>query len=270
MHCATFSHQAAVERYNRDPNGNRSAASNDFLSGFCAVLQGFSARQKLKKGSIGFEDEWVDSNLVYQEYIKDRHHVHLSATRWKSVAGFVRFLGQKKIAEIKRKKSNDDLNQNSDVKYIFGDEKEDSSNETDSDTDNEEEEFQKDPTKRPKWFIKLIDKSPEAILAAKSKNAADKKASEEESLQIKQMALVNKLAQKPISTSTVPVILAKPSFQQQQQQAKTKGVASIFEESSSSEEEQEEIVQKKNLVLEILAKEEMNLKNEQRPREEVS
>ena len=66
------------------------------------------------------EDDWVDSNLVYQEYIKDRHHIHLSATRWKSVAGFVRFLGQKGIAEIKKKKKNISST-DSDAKYIFGD-----------------------------------------------------------------------------------------------------------------------------------------------------
>lgn len=231
------------------------------MSGFCAVLQGFSARQKLKKGSYGLEDEWVDSNLVYQEYIKDRHHVHLSATRWKSVAGFVRFLGKKGIAKIKRKNMNASL-ADSDAKYIFG---QTGAEESDGDVDfnpeeeeeEEEEVFEKDPTKRPKWFIKLIDKSPEAILAYKSKAAAIKKVSEEENLQVRQMALVEKKAAAGTEPLSVPkVVIAMRQVQQLKPLAK---VASIFEESSSSDEE-EETFQKKNLVLEEIAAEEMEFK----------
>lgn len=246
-----------MEKYNRDPSGNKTASSNDFLSGFCGVLQGFSARQKLKKGAAGLDDDdWVDSNLVYQEYIKDRHHVHLSATRWKSVAGFVRFIGQKGIAEVKKKKPKNGSIQDSEIKYIFGDNNESISESEEDDEEEAEEVFEKDPTKRPKWFIKLIDKSPEAILAAKSKATADKKSSEEESLQVKQMASVEKMAtQKSTTSITVPVIVNK-SLKQQPQVPQNK-IASIFEESSSSEEEEEigKQVQKKNLVLENLANE---------------
>lgn len=215
------------------------------------------------------EDDWVDSNLVYQEYIKDRHHVHLSSTRWKSVAGFVRFLGQKGLAEIKKKRSDSSISTDSDAKYIFGDKIEGESDEEmdyNSDEFEEEEEvFEKDPKKRPKWFIKLIDKSPEAILAAKSKAAAIKKATEEESLQVRQMALVEKKAASDVVTSApkvIPIISTK-----QTQQKPTAKVASIFEESSSSDEEQQqqEIVKKKNAVLEEIAVEEMKLKKERGP-----
>lgn len=235
------------------------------MSGFCAVLQGFSARQKLKKGSVGFDDEWVDSNLVYQEYIKDRHHVHLSATRWKSVAGFIRFLGQKGIAEIKKKKMNNSSN-DSDSKYIFGDTgAEESDEDVNFNSEEEEEEevevFEKDPTKRPKWFIKLIDKSPEAILAAKSKAAAVKKVSEEESLQARQMALVEKKAASGNENFNVPKVIIATKKQVQLQKPVAK-VASIFEESSSSSDEQLEKVQKKNLVLEEIAAAELILKKE--------
>lgn len=251
-----------MDRYNHDPAGNKAAASNDFLNGFCAILQGFSARQKLKKGSVGLEDDWVDSNLVYQEYIKDRHHVHLSGTRWKSVAGFVRFLGQKGIAEIKKKKVNLSP-QNQEDKYIFGD----ISNSDGSDEENESEEdseevFEKDPTKRPKWLIKLIDKSPEAILAAKSKASDRKKTSEEESLHLRQMASVERRAAASTSQTTVPIILSgkSPRIQEQKQ---TK-VASIFEDVSSSDEEIEPAtkIQKNNSVLEEIAAEEVKFKKE--------
>lgn len=259
VHCSTFFHQAAMEKYNRDPSGNKSADSNEFLSGFCAVLNGFSSRQKLKKGSEALEDEWVDSNLVYQEYIKDRHHIHLSATRWNSVARFVRFMGLKGIAEIKKKKNTSNLD--SDEKFIFGESVED-----DESADDESEEVESDPTKRPKWFIKLIDKSPEAILLGKSKSAALKKVSDEEALQARQMALVEKRAKSTTTTekqSTKIVTLVAPIKTQQQQLVKS--VASIFEE--SDDEETDEIIvnesfRKKNLVLEKLAEEESKYKKE--------
>ena len=268
VHSSTFAHQAAVERYNRDPSGNRTAASNDFLSGFCAVLQGFSARQKLKKGTVGSDDDWVDSNLVYQEYIKDRHHVHLSGTRWKSVAGFVRFLGQKGVAVVKKKKKIDSASQDYEDKYIFGGDSIDESEGEDEEIEEEsegEEVFEKDPTKRPKWFIKLIDKSPEAILAAKSKAAASKKSSEEESLQSRQMASVERkaaVAAAAVTSTTVPVIISL----QQSNQYKPAKVASIFEESSFSDDETGPAtkIQKKNSVLEEIAAEEIKFKKERR------
>jgi DNA/RNA-binding protein KIN17 len=36
----------------------------------------------------------VSAHSIYQEYIKDRHHVHMKATHWTSLAGFVRYLGK--------------------------------------------------------------------------------------------------------------------------------------------------------------------------------
>lgn len=238
MHCSTFSHQAAVQRYNLDPLGNKAAASNEFLNGFCAVLQGFSARVKLKKGpSDGVNDDWVDSNLVYQEYIKDRHHVHLSATRWNSVAGFVRFLGQKGIAEVKRKRA--DSSEDSEAKYAFGEG--DEGSEASEEEENSENElvYEKDPSKRPKWFIKLIDKSPEAILTAKSKLAALKKTNEEELLRSRQLAAVEKKAKAKakdiFSEPKVSHVIIKQNHPQTQP---LKKAAAIFDESSSSDSDQ--------------------------------
>ena len=269
-----------MERFNCDPIGNRAAASNDFLNGFCGVLQGFSSRLKLKKGkgiSAAAADEegidWVDSNLVYQEYIKDRQHTHLSATRWKSVAGFVRFIGQKGIAQIKKKKSEII---SAEDKYIFGEDATVESADSESEffnSDPESETFEKDPTKRPKWFIKLIDKSPEAILAMKSKEAVAKKLNEEESLQIRQMSSVEKQSQasktsvkrqQQILPISVEKIIKKPPQLNNPQKSKLK----IFDEETSSEEEEDEKIkaiklqskQKINLVLEEIAAEEVKFK----------
>jgi DNA/RNA-binding protein KIN17 len=32
--------------------------------------------------------------MVYQEYIKDRNHVHMNATCWVTLSGFVQYLGR--------------------------------------------------------------------------------------------------------------------------------------------------------------------------------
>ena len=33
------------------------------------------------------------ANNVYQEYIKDKNHIHMNATRWCTLSGFVQYLG---------------------------------------------------------------------------------------------------------------------------------------------------------------------------------
>ena len=41
-----------------------------------------------------FGTKRVSANLVYQEYIRDRSHTHMNATKWTTLTGFVRFLGK--------------------------------------------------------------------------------------------------------------------------------------------------------------------------------
>lgn len=41
-----------------------------------------------------FGTKRVPANRVYQEYIADRNHVHMNATMWLSLTGFVKWLGQ--------------------------------------------------------------------------------------------------------------------------------------------------------------------------------
>jgi len=36
--------------------------------------------------------KWIPINKVYNELIHDRHHTHLSATRWGSLNGFAAYL----------------------------------------------------------------------------------------------------------------------------------------------------------------------------------
>ena len=41
-----------------------------------------------------FGTKRVHSNVVYQEYIRDREHTHMNATKWTTLTGFVRYLGR--------------------------------------------------------------------------------------------------------------------------------------------------------------------------------
>lgn len=228
-------------------------ASSEFLDGFCAVLRGFAARQKIKYGQRGLEDDWVDANLVYQEYIRDRHHTHLTATRWKSVAGFLRFLGQKGIAEVKQKRPSQSAADDAEYLYILPETEAESG---DQDADESSTDFNDgfdeqptstasytatatvDPSKRPKWFIKLIDKSPEAILAAKNKTMQQRKVEQEQGFQARQLEAVQRQAQSMSNSSSgkgssnnAPIVLIQKKPQHHVDAAAAKKdslVASLF------------------------------------------
>jgi DNA/RNA-binding protein KIN17 len=42
----------------------------------------------------------VLANTVYNEYIQDKHHVHMNATRWVTLGGFVQTLGKAGIVKV--------------------------------------------------------------------------------------------------------------------------------------------------------------------------
>ena len=42
----------------------------------------------------------VRANTVYNEYIQDKHHVHMNATRWVTLNGFVGTMGKAGIVKV--------------------------------------------------------------------------------------------------------------------------------------------------------------------------
>jgi len=42
----------------------------------------------------------VFANKVYNEYIADRHHIHMNATMWESLSSFVKYLGRTKQCDV--------------------------------------------------------------------------------------------------------------------------------------------------------------------------
>ncbi|KAG8968700.1 hypothetical protein FRC03_006447 [Tulasnella sp. 419] len=47
-----------------------------------------------------FGTKRVKANTVYQEYIQDKHHLHMNATRWVTLTEFVKHLGRTGVARV--------------------------------------------------------------------------------------------------------------------------------------------------------------------------
>nr|VZI52518.1 unnamed protein product [Spirometra erinaceieuropaei] len=71
-------------------NGGKfiSSFSSEFLKGYLDIVR----RQ--------FGGKRVHANVVYQEYIKDKQHIHMNATRWHSLTGLCLWLGKQGICRV--------------------------------------------------------------------------------------------------------------------------------------------------------------------------
>jgi DNA/RNA-binding protein KIN17 len=49
---------------------------------------------------IRFGTKRVRANQVYQEYIADKHHLHMNSTRWVTLTEFVKHLGRTGVARV--------------------------------------------------------------------------------------------------------------------------------------------------------------------------
>ncbi|KAF2877444.1 domain of Kin17 curved DNA-binding protein-domain-containing protein [Massariosphaeria phaeospora] len=79
MHTLIDNPRAATEQFSRD-----------FLSDFIRLLR------------TSHGEKYVNANRFYSgEYIKDKQHVHMNATKWPSLTEFVKFLGREGICLVK-------------------------------------------------------------------------------------------------------------------------------------------------------------------------
>jgi len=62
--------------------------SSDFKNDFIALL---SRRWGTKR---------IPANQVYQEFIQDKHHSHMNATKWVTLTGFIQYLGKEGICHV--------------------------------------------------------------------------------------------------------------------------------------------------------------------------
>ena len=47
-----------------------------------------------------FGTKRVKANQVYQEYIQDKHHLHMNSTRWVTLTEFIKHLGRTGVAKV--------------------------------------------------------------------------------------------------------------------------------------------------------------------------
>ena len=78
-HCASEGHQRQMELFKERPKQFIDDYSKQFLVGFMGCLR--------VKGQAR-----VRANQVYNEYIKDRTHIHMNSTQWDTLTGFIQWL----------------------------------------------------------------------------------------------------------------------------------------------------------------------------------
>lgn len=86
-HMTSEAHQRQLLLFADNPNKYLGSYSDEFLKGFLYLMKTRFSRR-------------VAINCIYQEYIKDRDHVHLNATRWITLTGLAKWMGRKGIAHV--------------------------------------------------------------------------------------------------------------------------------------------------------------------------
>lgn len=87
-HLTSEAHQRQLLLFSENPNRYMDEFSSDFLKDFLHLLK---RRYSTKR---------VLANQVYQEYIKDRDHLHMNSTRWCTLTGLVKWMGRKGICHV--------------------------------------------------------------------------------------------------------------------------------------------------------------------------
>nr|POE99206.1 kin17-like protein [Quercus suber] len=81
-HCMSESHQRQMEVYGQNPTRIVEGYSEEFERTFLDHM----------KRSHRFSR--IAATVVYNEYINDRHHVHMNSTEWATLTEFVKYLGR--------------------------------------------------------------------------------------------------------------------------------------------------------------------------------
>lgn len=87
-HCMSESHQRQLLLASEDPNKFMDYFSDEFKSDFLELL-----RRR-------FGTKRVHNNIVYNEYISDREHVHMNSTQWETLTDFTKWLGREGLCKV--------------------------------------------------------------------------------------------------------------------------------------------------------------------------
>ncbi|KAM6962311.1 DNA/RNA-binding protein KIN17 [Tautogolabrus adspersus] len=87
-HCMSESHQRQLLLASEDPNKFMDYFSDEFKSEFLELL-----RRR-------FGTKRVHNNIIYNEYISDREHVHMNSTQWETLTDFTKWLGREGFCKV--------------------------------------------------------------------------------------------------------------------------------------------------------------------------
>jgi DNA/RNA-binding protein KIN17 len=88
-HVQSEKHVRQVETIGEDPRKYIQGFSNDFQRDFISLLR------------TAHNEKFISANKFYNEYIRDKEHVHMNATKWASLTEFVKHLGREGIVNVK-------------------------------------------------------------------------------------------------------------------------------------------------------------------------
>lgn len=87
-HCMAESHQRQLLLASEDPNQFMDYFSDEFKRDFLELL-----RRR-------FGTKRVHNNIVYNEYISHREHVHMNSTQWETLTDFTKWIGKEGMAKV--------------------------------------------------------------------------------------------------------------------------------------------------------------------------
>ncbi|KAF2157956.1 zinc finger protein RTS2 [Myriangium duriaei CBS 260.36] len=88
QHCLSEAHNRNMQIVGEDSRKFINQYSDDFKRDFLRLLRTAHGEKK------------VHANHFYQEYISDKQHTHMNATRWPSLTEFVKYLGREGICRV--------------------------------------------------------------------------------------------------------------------------------------------------------------------------
>uniref|UniRef100_A0A6I8P4C7 DNA/RNA-binding protein KIN17 n=1 Tax=Ornithorhynchus anatinus TaxID=9258 RepID=A0A6I8P4C7_ORNAN len=87
-HCMSESHQRQLLLASEDPQQFMDYFSEEFRNDFLELL-----RRR-------FGTKRVHNNIVYNEYISHREHIHMNATQWETLTDFTKWLGREGLCKV--------------------------------------------------------------------------------------------------------------------------------------------------------------------------
>ncbi|KAF1956300.1 hypothetical protein CC80DRAFT_446114 [Byssothecium circinans] len=88
-HVQSESHVRQMAVVGENPQKYIQGFSTDFQRDFVALLR------------TAHGEKYISANRFYNEYIRDKEHVHMNATKWSSLTEFVKHLGREGIVNVK-------------------------------------------------------------------------------------------------------------------------------------------------------------------------